>query len=122
MAFERIAEAIIREAMERGEFQGLEGEGKRIDLQTYFQMPAGRRVVAALLETAGIAPREVQLLQEIWELREQEATAENEAAKRELRKRIAQRQLELDLRAEGQGRLASSVRPGRRSGSSTRQR
>ena len=32
MSFDRIVEAIIKEAMERGEFENLPGKGKPIDL------------------------------------------------------------------------------------------
>lgn len=100
MAFERIVEEIIRQAMERGEFKDLPGEGKPIDLSAYFQAPEDARVAQALLKNAGISPPEVDLLREIWGLRERQAAAQDPEAKRTLRKQIARRQLELDLRTE----------------------
>jgi hypothetical protein len=39
MSFDRIVEAIIKEAMERGEFDNLPSMGKPIDLTEYFETP-----------------------------------------------------------------------------------
>ena len=100
MAFERIVEEIIRKAMERGEFRNLPGKGKPINLSAYFEAPEDARVAQALLKDAGIAPREVELLSEIWELRQRKSVSVDAEAKAALRKQIAEMQLELDLRTE----------------------
>jgi DnaJ-like protein len=39
MAFERIVEAMMKEAMDRGEFENLPAKGKPIDLTEYFETP-----------------------------------------------------------------------------------
>ena len=39
MSFDRMVEAMIKEAMERGEFDNLPGKGQPIDLTEYFEMP-----------------------------------------------------------------------------------
>ncbi len=104
MAFERTVEAIIREAMERGEFQNLPGKGKPLDLTAYFEAPEETRVVLALLRNAGVAPREVGLLEEIQALRRQEGAEADTQVRTGLRQRIARLQLELDLRVESRHR------------------
>jgi len=38
MSFDRIVEAIIKEALERGEFDNLPGKGKAIDLTEYVDL------------------------------------------------------------------------------------
>ncbi len=100
MAFEEIVENIIREAMERGEFENLAGEGRPIDLREYFAVPEDRRVAQALLENAGVAPREIDLMREIGELRRQLPAAVNELSRNSLAREIMRRQLELDLLIE----------------------
>ncbi len=57
MPSEKGIEAIIREAMERGEFNDLPGEGKPIDLSVYFNTPQDVRLVFSLLKNAGNTPR-----------------------------------------------------------------
>jgi Domain of unknown function (DUF1992) len=70
MSFDRIVEAIIQDAMERGEFEDLPGKGKPIDLTGYFDTPEEVRLAHSILKNAGMAPREVDLLKEIGELRQ----------------------------------------------------
>ena len=100
MAFERIVEEIIRRAMERGEFSDLPGTGKPIDLSAYFQAPEDTRVTQTLLKNAGIAPREVELLLKIRDLKQRESEVQDRESRRALRKQIASHQLELDLCTE----------------------
>lgn len=70
MAFERIVEAMIKEAMERGEFDNLPGKGKPIDLTEYFETPEEVRLANSVLKSAGMTSREVDLLKEISELKQ----------------------------------------------------
>jgi DnaJ homologue, subfamily C, member 28, conserved domain len=53
MAFERIVEAMIKEAMERGEFDNLPGKGKPIALTEYFEPPEEVRVANSVLRAPG---------------------------------------------------------------------
>jgi hypothetical protein len=62
---ERCVEMLIREAVQRGEFERLRGAGKKIDLTTYFDTPAQSRLAYSVLASAGVVPREVELLREI---------------------------------------------------------
>ena len=68
MTFDRIVEALIKEAMERGEFEYLPGNGKPVGLTEYFETPEEVRLAHSMLKNAGMAPREVDLLKEIAEL------------------------------------------------------
>jgi hypothetical protein len=70
MSFDKIVEALIKEAQERGEFDNLPGKGKPIDLTTYFETPEEVRLVQSVLKNAGIKSPEVQLLNEIAGMRQ----------------------------------------------------
>ena len=100
MAFERMVEAIIKEAMERGEFENLPGKGKPIDLSEYFETPEEVRLAHSVLKNAGMRSREVDLLKEIAELKQIQAAIVGESKKQELGQQIRQRQVEFSLMME----------------------
>ena len=104
MAFDRIVEALIKEAMERGEFDNLLGKGKPIDLTEYFETPEEVRVAYSVLKNAGMTSREVDLLNEIAELKQALAAMLDEKKKREIEKQIQEKQLEFSLLMERQNR------------------
>lgn len=104
MAFDRIVEALIKEAQERGEFDNLPGKGKPIDLNAYFEAPEEIRLVQSVLKNAGITSPEVQLLKEIAELRQVLAALVDEKKKAEIQKRIQEKQIEFRLMMERQHR------------------
>jgi hypothetical protein len=104
MSFDRIVEAIIKEAMERGEFEDLPGKGKPIDLTVYFDTPEEVRMAHSLLKNAGMAPREVDLLKGIAELKQILAGVLNEKKKQEIQKQIEKKQVEFNLMVEQQRR------------------
>jgi len=100
MAFERIVEAQIKEAMEHGEFNNLPGKGKPIDLTEYFETPEEVRLANSVLKGAGITSREVDLLKEIAELKEALAAMVGEQKKQEITEQIQQKQVECSLMME----------------------
>ena len=100
MAFERIVEAMIKEAMERGEFDNLPGKGKPIDLTEYFETPEDVRLANSVLKGAGMTSREVDLLKEIAELKQIVAALPNEEKRRQIEKQIQQKQVEFSLMME----------------------
>ena len=102
--FDRIVEAIIKDAMERGEFDDLPGKGKPIDLTEYFDTPEEVRLANSMLKNAGMTPREVDLLKEIAELKQVLAALVDEKKKREIAKQIQQKQVEFSLMLERQKR------------------
>ena len=102
MSFDKVVEALIREAQERGEFDNLPGKGKPIDLSTYFEMPEEIRLAQSVLKNAGMTSPEVQLLKEIAELRQVLAAVVDEEKKAKLQKQIQQKQIEFSLMMERQ--------------------
>ena len=104
MAFERIVEAMIREAMERGELDNLPGKGKPIDLSEYFETPEEVRLANSVLKSAGMTSREVDLLREIAELKQMLAALLDEKKKQEIERQIQQKQVEFSLMMERQKR------------------
>jgi len=100
MTFDKIVEAAIKEAMERGEFDNLVGKGKPIDLTEYFNTPEDVRVAQAILKNAGMVPLEIDHLQQIAALKEQLAATTEDAKRQTLRKEIGQKQLEFNLLIE----------------------
>jgi hypothetical protein len=104
MSFDKIVEALIREAQERGEFDNLPGKGKPIDLTSYFEMSEEVRMAQSVLKNAGMASPEVQLLQDIVELKQFLAAAVDETKKEEIQKQIQQKQIEFNLMIERQKR------------------
>ena len=104
MSFDRIVEAIIKDAMERGEFENLPGKGKPIDLTAYFDTPEEIRMAHSILKNAGMAPREVDLLKELAELKQILAALLDEKKKQEIQGQIEKKQVEFSLMIEQQRR------------------
>ncbi len=105
MSFDKIVEAMIRDAQERGEFDNLSGKGRPIDLTSYFEMPEDVRLAQSILKNAGMTSPEVQLLKEIVELRQVLAAVMDQKKKDEIQKRLQEKQIELNLMIERQKRL-----------------
>ena len=108
MSFDRIVEALIKEAQERGEFDNLPGKGKPIDLTSYFETPEEVRLAQSVLKNAGMTSPEVQLLKEIAELRQLQEALVDETKKQEIRRQIQQKQIEFNLMMERQKRQRSA--------------
>jgi hypothetical protein len=100
MSFERIVEAIIQEAIARGEFEDLPGKGKPINLTDYFNTPEDVRVAQAMLKSADILPTEVEILQEIVSLKELISSSSDELHKAKYRKSLEDKQLQFNLLIE----------------------
>jgi hypothetical protein len=107
MSLDKIVEALIKEAQERGEFDNLPGKGKPIDLTEYFEMPEETRVAQSVLKSAGMTSPELQLLKEIAELRQilsGRSAVANDTKKEEIQKKIQEKQIEFNLMMERQKR------------------
>ena len=100
MGFDKLVEQKIRKAMAEGEFDGLEGAGRPIDLEAYFAMPDEMRAGFAVLKNAGVVPEEVQLLKEIDELKLELANCLDEAARGRLEKSIKDKSLHFRMLME----------------------
>ncbi|MGB8981222.1 MAG: DUF1992 domain-containing protein [Anaerolineales bacterium] len=104
MSFDKLVEAMIKEAQERGEFDNLPGRGKPIDLTEYFETPEDVRIAHSVLKNAGMTPREVDLLKEIAELKQALEAGPEEKKKQEITRQIRQKQVEFSLMMERQKR------------------
>lgn len=104
MSFDKIVEAMIRDAQERGQFENLPGRGKPIDLTEYFEAPEEVRVAQSVLKNAGMQSPEVELLKQIAQLRQLLGTLTDEKKKQEVHKQIQERQIEFNLMIERQRR------------------
>jgi hypothetical protein len=67
--FIKIAEQRIREAVEKGEFDNLEGRGKPIVFEDETWIPADLRPAYRILRNAGCLPQELELRKEVMNLR-----------------------------------------------------
>jgi hypothetical protein len=94
---ERLADERIREAMERGEFDGLPLAGKPLPPDANGFVPEDLRIAYKLLKDAGFLPPEMELSKEIVSLKELLATVDGEGERRKLRRRVDELQLRLDL-------------------------
>ncbi|HEX4945624.1 MAG TPA: DUF1992 domain-containing protein [Blastocatellia bacterium] len=100
LAFEKIAQNLIQEAMERGEFDNLSNKGQPLNLDEYFATPEEFRLGHSVLKNAKIVPAEIELLGEVGRLHEQIAACTDEAEKHQLTQRRNERQLQLRLLIE----------------------
>ncbi len=78
---EKIAEAKIKEAFERGEFDNLPGQGQPLDLEDYSRIPEDLRMAYTVLKNANVLPPEVQLKNEIVQIEDMLASIKDEQEK-----------------------------------------
>ena len=64
-AFDKIVEERIREAIERGELDNLEGKGKPLNLEDDSHLPDDLRLAYKVLKNANCLPPELELRKEI---------------------------------------------------------
>jgi len=100
MSFDETIEALIKEAQERGEFDYLPGKGKPLNLKDYFETPEDVRVAQSVLKNAGLVPVEIDLLQDIARLKESLKSAGDEIEKERIRKKLQDKQLQVNLLLE----------------------
>jgi hypothetical protein len=99
VAFERIAEQKIREAISQGKFDDLARHGA-IDLEEYFKLPAELRMAYSVLKSAGCVPQEVELLNEVAALDRELSRATDPEARRAASRALADARLRLALALE----------------------
>ncbi|MBN2386717.1 MAG: DUF1992 domain-containing protein [Anaerolineales bacterium] len=93
----RSVDAIIQEAIERGEFDDLPGAGRPIDLSAYFDMPEEVRLAYTILKNANLLPEEAEILKEITALKEALGNTTDEVASRKISKAIENRMLQFSV-------------------------
>jgi hypothetical protein len=104
MFSEKLIEEIIREAMEKGEFDDLPGKGKPLDLDAYFATPEDVRLAFSVLKSAGCLPVVVELQNEIESLKARLDVCDDERERQSLRKEIEGKTLKLNLLMDGNQR------------------
>ena len=102
--FNQIAERKILEAIERGEFNNLSNHGQKLDLRSDPFIPPELQLGYKLLKNAGMIPEELVLNQEIQSLRGLLDTCPTHQDEQEIRHRIRQKLLMLDILKERNGR------------------
>ena len=104
MSFDRLVEEKIQEAMARGDFDNLRGQGKPLNLDDYFAAPEELRMAWSVLRSAGYLPEEVQLSKDIAALRERLAHAPVGEEQERLKKALDAKVLGLNVLLEQQQR------------------
>lgn len=107
MSFERLVEEKIRAAIEAGEFDNLKGAGRPLNLDEYFATPEDLRIAHSVLKNSRVLPREVELLKEIYSLRNALAAADSSQEKSRLNRELNGRLLQYDI-------MMDRYRPGRK--------
>lgn len=107
--FDKLVEQKIREAQEAGEFDDLEGAGRPINLETYFNTPEELRAGYALLKNAGVLPQEATVVRELNEATARLEACRDEREREHLQRVVQELQLKYDLWIErrGGGRIRS---------------
>lgn len=97
MSLHKIIEEQIKNAIEAGEFDNLEGAGRPLDLDAYFNTPEDLRVGYSVLKSSRFVPEEVDRLKEIGELKEKIKTCADEKERQILNKKLNEKTLALSL-------------------------
>src|SRR4028118_810664 len=93
MSLANSIEKRIKEAIEAGEFDNLEGAGKPLDLDSYFATPEDLRMGYSVLKSNKFVPAEVDMLKEIGELKEKVKNCSDEVEKKKLNKILQEKTL-----------------------------
>ena len=95
---------MIRQAIERGEFDNLEGKGKPLDLDAYFATPEDMRMAFAMLKSNDFVPDEIEKLNELARLKETIRSCTDEAEKTILTTKLNELSLSITLLLEARKR------------------
>jgi hypothetical protein len=101
--FDKLVEQKIREAQEAGEFDDLEGAGRPVNLEAYFNTPEEMRAGYALLKNAGVLPQDAVVVKELNEATARLEACRDERERERLRREVRDLQLKYDLWVERNG-------------------
>lgn len=96
----KIAEAKIKEAMERGDFDNLPGKGKPLVLDDLSSIPEEHRAGYILLKNAGFAPEELQVKKDINALRELVDSCRDQDEKELFKKELLEKEIRYNILME----------------------
>jgi hypothetical protein len=100
MSLESSIEKMIQKAVAAGEFDNLKGAGKRLDLTGYFNTPEDLRMAYAMLKSNQFIPEEVELMNEIAELKKKLGNNLQEDERNALSKKLNEKMLALNVALE----------------------
>jgi hypothetical protein len=100
MSLGKFIDEQIRNSIEAGDFDNLEGAGRPIDLDSYFNTPEDLRMGYSVLKSSKFVPEEVERLKEIGELKEKIKNCADAGEKTKLSKILQERQLAFSLLME----------------------
>ena len=100
MSCHRNADEKIKEAIAKGEFDNLPGQGKPLDLDAYFATPEHLRIGYSILKSADIIPEEMELLKQIEGLKKSLDSCTSEIDKRAIQKQLSEKVTNFNLRME----------------------
>ena len=83
-----LAEERIQAALRAGEFDGLPGQGRPLELDDDSQVPAELRVAYRVLKNAGCVPPELELRNEVDTLEALLDTIDDDAEQRRIQRRL----------------------------------
>ncbi len=95
--FAKLAENRIKEAMEAGEFDNLQGRGQPLNLEDDTHIPPELRMAYKILKNADCLPPELTLRQEVVQLQDLVAALPDEAEKLKQMRRLNFLIMKLDM-------------------------
>jgi hypothetical protein len=105
-ALEKIVEAKIREAIERGDLDDLPGAGRPLELEDLSRVPEELRMAYHCLRNANILPEEMELRKEVVRLRDLVAASGDADEADGLRLRLRDASLRYEILIERRTRRA----------------
>ncbi|GGK14779.1 DUF1992 domain-containing protein [Caldalkalibacillus thermarum] len=105
----QIAEEKIREAMKKGEFDNLPGQGKPLNLEDLSRVPEDLRAGYKLLKNAGVLPEELQMQKEIINLQSLIECCYDNEQKAKLKKELNEKMLRFNLLMEKRNKTGSTA-------------
>jgi len=100
MSFHRNADEKIQEAIAKGEFDNLPGQGKPLDLDAYFTTPEDLRMGYSILKSADIIPEEMQLLKQVEGLKKSLDSCTSQIEKRSIQQQLSEKITHFNMRME----------------------
>ena len=97
MSVSKHIDKLIGDAIQRGEFKNLRGEGKPINLDSYFATPEDVRLGYSVLKSNDFVPEEVDRLKEIGLLKQKLTNCTDDAKRAKLKKQLSEQELALSL-------------------------
>jgi hypothetical protein len=97
MSFDKLIEQIINEGIRNGEFDNLEGQGRPVDLDTYFSVPEDLRAGFSILKNAKVIPAEMEVLKQVNELKSRLEGCTDATERKELSRKLNDATLRFNL-------------------------